>query len=280
MSDHIGQPWPRPPFALDKRHLCMVTDAEHLSVLDSRTGETTWTYSARNPVSLTGEALQAVGNGATLLILVSRNSTYDLECFDARTGIRRWSKTHFRDTQSVDLDGGTLDAETVYLMQGNRLRAYALADGRLLYSVSLPARAGHWQVLRTQHCLICLPRNYQAVQWQLRWLFATAQLWLSAAPSLEPERLLAVFLCNPRTGRLLQRLNLAAPAQRGDWSGSLDSSFVLLPRLSRKFLSVPEAGPVLKISERGMMLEWREQAWGFRAYRPSPLDPAPQKVQQ
>jgi outer membrane protein assembly factor BamB len=279
-SDHTGQLWPRPPFPLDNRRICVVSDAERLSVLDSRTGETIWTYSARSPVSLTGEALQAVGNGDTLLILVSRNYAYDLECLDARTGSRRWSKTPFRSTQGMDLDGGTLDTEAVYLVRGNTLLAYALADGRLLYSVPLPARARHWQVLRTQHWLFCLPRDCHAAQWQLRWLFATAQVRLSPALAAEPERSLAVFICDPRTGRPLQSLNFAAAAQRVSWHWSWDSSLALVPQFSRTFLALPQSTPVLQISERGILLEWLGQAWSLKGYHSSPLDPFPQMVQE
>jgi outer membrane protein assembly factor BamB/tetratricopeptide (TPR) repeat protein len=279
-SDQIGQPWPRPPIPLDDEHLGLVTDAEHFTVLDTRTGETIWTYTVPNPVSLTGEALQAVGNGDALLILVSRNSLYDLVCLDGRTGTLRWSKTHFRGTQGMDLDGGAIDAEAAYLVQGDSLFAYALADGRLLYSAPLPAHAEHWQILRTPQWLICYPRNYHAAQWRLRWLFASAQLRLSPAPAAEPERSLAVFICDPRTGRLLQRLNFSAAAERATWCWAVDSSLALFPQLSRRFVTLPESAPALQISERGIMMEWQEQAWGLRASRSSPLDPFPQMVQQ
>jgi outer membrane protein assembly factor BamB len=278
--EHAGPPWPRPPLPLDQQRLAVVSDAEHLTVLDSRTGEAIWTYSAPSPVSLTGEPLQVVGNGDALLILVSRNYAYDLECLDPRTGSRRWSKLLSLGTQPMDLEGGTVDDATVYLMQGNALLAYALADGRLLYSVPLPAIAGHWHVLRTQHGLICFPRDCQATHWQVSWLFATAQLRLSPAPAAEREHSLAVLIYDPRTGRPLQRLNFVAAAHRADWHGCLHPSPVLFPRLSRRLLPLPESEPAVRVSEGGILVQWQEQAWGLRASNPFPLDPFPPLIQE
>ena len=206
-----------------------------------------------------------------------------------------------------------LDAEAAYLMQGNtlclRLGGWSAAlrgtaAGPPHPTLSLPSggegrvrgRAGRWQVLRTPRWLICFPRDCPAVQWQLRCLFATAQLRLSPAPPLtlpsppaeggegrvrgRPEHSLAVFICDPRTGRPLQKLNFAAAAQRADWCWGFDSSLALFPQLSRRFVALPKSGPALQISERGIMLEWQGQAWGLKASRSSPLDPFPQMVQQ
>jgi hypothetical protein len=251
-------PWPQQPLRLDESHVCLLRDPEHLALLESKTGTDVWTYSVENPTSLTGEALQVRGNRDALLVLVSRNHGYFLECLDTRTGGRRWPKARFLGLQPADLAGGSLDDTAVYLVQNNRLLAHALSDGRLLWKRTLPAVASHWHMVRTRNALIAFPRDGRTVQWQWRWLFMTAQLRLTF-PSGGGD--LSVLVCDPRTGRLAQRLSFPLAVPSAALRCRFDLLPAVMPQLSRLLLPSEEPDIAVQVSECGMIVESNGQAW-------------------
>lgn len=269
-SDQACSPWPWPPVPLDERHVCLQTDSEHLVLLDAKTGADRWTYSVESPSSLTGEALQILGNRDALLILVSRNYGYFLECLDPRTGSRRWPNPCYLGTLPTDLVGGTLDDSAVYLVQNNTLLARALADGRLLWKQPLPSAGRHWQTLRTQNSLVAFPRYGTAVEWRWRWLFVTAQVRLMFGGN-EPG---TVLICDRRTGQVMQRLNFPAMPPQMGLQCRFDPIPAVVPRFSRIILPPDRWEPVVHIFEQGMAVERGGQAWGLRAYTATRSDQA------
>jgi len=240
----------------------LLTEPDRLTAVDSRTGAGLWKYAIENPVSLTGEPLQTLGNRDALLILVSRNYGYYLECLDAKTGRRRWSKPRYLGTEQTDLQGGTLDDSALYLVQNDLLLAHALADGRLLWRRALPAVAeSHWRILRTQDSLILYPRYGHSVLWQLRWLFATAQLRLSRPPG----DALAVLFCEPQTGQLVQRVNLVVAAPRLDLQCRYHPVPAVVPRVRYQSLALEQSELAVQFCHEGMIIEWGGNTWGLNS---------------
>jgi outer membrane protein assembly factor BamB len=270
-SEHPGQPWTRQPLFLERGQVCLLTEPHRLTAVDSRTGAGLWEYAVENPVSLTGEPLQALGNRDTLVVLVSRNYGYYLECLDARTGHRRWSKPRYFGTEPIDLKAGTLDESAVYLVQDNLLLALALIDGRLLWRRTLPAEYGsstphsksftHWRILRTQESLILYPQDGHSAQWQVHWLYVTAQIRLSWPPGGS----LAFLFYEPRTGRLAQRVNLLVAAPRLDLHCHYHPVPAVVPRVHRHSSSAAHAEPTVQFCHEGMIIEWAGNAWGLNS---------------
>jgi outer membrane protein assembly factor BamB/tetratricopeptide (TPR) repeat protein len=267
-SQGAGQPWPRPPLPLDEHHLCVWTDLEHLTCIDSTTGRESWTYAVEYPTSLSGEPLQALGTQDALMVLVSRNYGYFLECLDSQKGSRRWAKPLNLGTQPTDLEGGTLDDTAVYLVQSNALLAHALADGRLLWKRTLLPLQGRWRTLRTQNCLLVVPREGTAIRWQLHWLFVAAHLQIAFRPAAESKGYLCVLACDPRTGGLLQSLRFPAAPVRANWSFRFQPVPIVAPRLSRRLLPDKESEPAVQVSARGLIVEFEGRAWGLKTSGP------------
>jgi outer membrane protein assembly factor BamB len=265
-SHRTGQPWTRPPLPLGEHRLCLRTDLEHLTCIDSTTGRDIWTYSVENPESLSGEPLQALGSRNALLVLVARNYGYYLECIDPRNGKRRWPKPLYLGTHRTDLEGGTLDDTAVYLVQTHALLAHAVADGRLLWKRTLPSIRGHWRTLRTQNCLVVFPRQGQFVQWRLRWLVITALVRFTFPPAAEPEDCLWVLACDPGTGQRLQTLRFPAAPLKAHWEYRFQPVPDLAPRFTRKRLKDKESELAVQISGEGVTVELAGKAWGLQTY--------------
>jgi outer membrane protein assembly factor BamB len=258
----------------------LLTDPEHLVVLDASTGRELWSYSVEHPASLTGEPPQILGNRDVLLLLVARNYGYFLECLDLENGSRRWAKPVYLGTQPTTLEGGTLDDRAIYLVQNNSLQARELTDGRLLWKRALPSHRGCRQILRTQNCLIVVCREVQTMHWQLRWLFLTAEVQVTFPPAADPEGCLSILACDVQTGRLLQRLGFPAAPAGVDWHCRLQPVPVLAPRLARRVLAEDGSRPVVQASVHGLTVESDRKAWGLASGAPLALDTFPKKSHQ
>jgi len=264
-SDRAEPPWPRPPLRLDEHRTCVVTDAGQVMMVDSRTGVEIWTFAVNGPTSLTGEALQILGNSQALLLVVARNYGYQLECLDTGTGRRRWPQARYLGWEPIDLEGGALDETAVYLLQKQTLRAHALVDGRLLWKRPLPAAAVHWQTVRTADSLITFPRKGHGVQWQARWLFGTIRVRFTTPPAAGPGKDFPLLVCDPRTGQLMQRLNFPAAAPHACLDGRWDTVAALLPQLSCRVSEIEDAAPTVHVSKNALTVSWDGQASGLAA---------------
>jgi hypothetical protein len=214
---------------------------------------------------LTGEPLQVAAGGDALLILVSRNYGYYLECLDARTGGRRWLKPRSLGTQPVDLDGAVVDGTAVYGVQNRALSAYVLADGGLLWKSVLPSFAEHWRILRTRNCLLAFPCDRPAVRWQVRWPLAGEVRLTVPRPSGSAE-VLPILVYDPPSGRLQERLNFPAPPGELIFGYRPYVVSGLVPRISRRAATLPESVPAVQVTERGVLVAWRGRAWGLTEY--------------
>src|SRR5207253_505317 len=117
--------------------------------------------------------------------------------------------------------------------------------------------------------LILYPRDGQSVQWHLRWLCATAQLRLI----WPPRDSLALLFYEPRTGRLVQRVNLrvAAPRVELECRYSVPS---IVPRVGRQSLSLEQSEPAVRVCHEGMIIVWDGNAWALNsAFALSGTDP-------
>jgi outer membrane protein assembly factor BamB len=209
------EPWPRAPLALDDGRVCLVPNTRQVVVFDPATGHEIWTYQAepsRWP-SLSGEAPQVLGDPSTLLVLTARNHGYELQPVDARTGQPRWPASRLISPSGVDLASAAFDGETLLFISRNALEARELTEGKRLWELSLTGSAGPWQVVRARRAVVAFPRRVRAGD---------------SFP---------VFVCDPKDGHLMQRLNFPASAPRA----------------------------AVQLGEKNMAVLVGDQMWGLRA---------------
>jgi outer membrane protein assembly factor BamB len=149
--------WRRPPLPLDERRLVIVPDAQHIASLDLVTGKEIWRYSLGRETSLTGEPPQVLAGGDALLMLVPRNVGNRLSRLDPATRTVRWPKPILLGDEALDLSRSVITADTAYVVVGDLLRAFALADGKPLWDCPLIGGAGPWRVQLTRHYLLAHP---------------------------------------------------------------------------------------------------------------------------
>ena len=205
---HDGQtsrePWPRPPRALDERHICLVPDAHHIVLFDAAAGRPVWTRRTRTP-SISAQAAQVLGDSKALLGLIDG---WQLERLDPLTGRRRWQCAI--GNEPVDVARTALDQTAVYFVSRNVLHARALDDGRSLWQLPLGGTVGPWRVVRSHHALIALPLQAEQ-EFDRPW---TAGGYLMAFPWELAWRDLPVLLCDPGRGQVVRRLQLPAQGPR------------------------------------------------------------------
>jgi outer membrane protein assembly factor BamB len=217
----------QPPVLVDERRLLLAPDAEHVALLDPVLGKEIWRRQLDRVFSLTGETPRLLGKGDTLLVLVARNYGFELQRLDSATGITRWRR-FFRD--APDLSHAAFDATALYVTINGGLHALALADGRTLWDQPFPLTPDRWQVIVTQRYLLLHPAEARpdvaADALRRRWLPVnpaavlptTALLPLPMAlstllTSTDLDRTRGQFpiaICDPKDGRLIQRLNFRA----------------------------------------------------------------------
>ncbi|MCS6851902.1 MAG: PQQ-like beta-propeller repeat protein, partial [Gemmataceae bacterium] len=155
-------PWPQPPLLVGNGRLAMVEGAEQVVVCDPKAEQPVSVYRPdrlRHP-GLSGEPLQAIGRDDVLIVRVATNTRYGLECVACSTGRPRWPQPlRFPRDQALELSGAELDAEALYVVRGRTVHAYALADGRQLWSTSLAGPEAAWQLRRVGSFLLVHPRH-------------------------------------------------------------------------------------------------------------------------
>jgi outer membrane protein assembly factor BamB len=232
-GDH-GLPWRQPPLALDQLHCGVVPDAHHVTLFEPMSGKDIWKHAIAHTSSLTGEPPRLLGGGDVLLMLVTRNYGQELVRLDTARGAAQW--TRFLGTPAIDLAAGAVDSKAFYVVAGNILRAFALADGTPLWQTSLGSRPTRWRVAVTKGGLLVYPDEAQgeidgAVLYR-RYLPANSNALFpvngfnpvgGALPAmlatLQGERSASRIpghLIDPADGRLLQRLNFASVGSRAD----------------------------------------------------------------
>jgi hypothetical protein len=108
----------------------------------------------------------------------------------------------------------------VYYVSRKTLWARALSTGKLLWSQPLRGPAGPWCVAGRRGALLAYPVHVPTLP---RWYWVALGGALLPLPAGgRPGREFAIHCCDPKDGRLVQRLNFPGPA--------LHSAVQVLPR--------------------------------------------------
>jgi outer membrane protein assembly factor BamB len=249
-------PWPQPPLFLGAGQVCLVTEPHTVFLLDPAAGKELARPPLLAPTTLTGRASLVAGNGDILLLVTDRNIGPTLQRLDGRTGNALWPDERLLGNVSVAPGGMTFDHEAVYCVSGGVLSALALADGKLIWKVALPEAGRNWQVLRTADHLVAYPADVGARTLACRALFGSLTLLEAFPPPGGSSAGVPVLFCDPKTGQLIQRLNLLCAARAIAWGCWRPGEF-LLPqfRLDKPAL-------LLQLSARGLVAAVPGRAWG------------------
>jgi cellulose synthase operon protein C len=249
------QPWPRAPLVLDDRIVCVVPDTYHVVLVDATAGKEVGRYALTATSTLSGEPPSAVGAGDRLVLLVPRNYGFNLLRLDPQTAKPLWPTEFPIAADSILAESVSLDAQALYFTAGATLCAQALADGRPLWRVPLRGPGRAWQTLRTRDYLAAYPSDVGARRLEVRGPLlafeAAATLPLSGQSGLG----FPVLFCDPKSGQLVQRLNLNGKpplTTRGGWRLGLP----LMPELR---VAHPRVG--VQVSAQGVVVALEGQVW-------------------
>jgi outer membrane protein assembly factor BamB/tetratricopeptide (TPR) repeat protein len=249
------EPWPRPPLALDGRHFCLVAGPGTAVVLDAAAGKELARLSLGGPTTLSGRPPLAVGSRDVLLVIADRNFGATLRRFDPLTGRALWD-----DERPIALDPVvpgevTWDRNAVYVAAENSLAAYGLDNGKPLWRVPL-ADGRRWRLLPAGGYLLACPADVGGRGLRVEWLAGSIEL-----AGVYPPREVPLLLCDPKTGAVVERLNLRCGRRVAD--ESCQPGGPLLPRLA-----LETAPPRIQISRRGLVVAVPGAVWGRRSASP------------
>lgn len=196
-----GKLWPQPPVPVDESRLGLVVDSPRVMLLDAATGKVIWTRERLPTPSVTTRPPQLFRAGDALFLLVDG---WQLERLDPNTGRPLWQRAS--GTEPLDVGTTTFDPQALYFVSRNHLHAVALADGKRLWKpVPMGKGSGPWRAARTRSLLVAFPEDGRA---NLH-LAPTCLL----VPVLYPQEITwdeySLVICDPKGGRLMQRLNFS-----------------------------------------------------------------------
>jgi hypothetical protein len=255
-------PWPRPPLVLDERTACLVPDPRHLVLCDTSTGRDLWTYTLPGATMLSGEPPSVVGAGDTLLLVTPTNFGYELQRLDRATGRPAWDRPRLLSPEGVDTAQWALDREAVYLIDGGTVSARSLADGRLLWERRLAGGTLAWGLRRTGDYLIASPSRTPRARFRFRWLSGTVQ-W-ERDLSLDGHGGFPVVCCDPKSGRVVQRLNFQAAPPRLSARFRGGDGITFLPEIDAATVLAPDPWPDVQLCGSGLVAAFGRRVWGLR----------------
>lgn len=254
--------WTQPPLELDPRTLCLAFDRGHVGLLDARTGRRLWTYALPGGTTPSGELAQVLGRDGLLLLAMPTNVGYFLQRLDRASGKPLWPHPRLLAMRALDVTRWTFDSEAVYLAEDQTLKAFSLADGRVLWEQAL-GEAGSWQVRRSgKYLLVYRVASVPEATFRFRSPLGNVQ-W-NWGPSLVPEPVFSIQCREVKTGRLMQRLNfrIDSPARtsaQGKKEGQGGRSLVL----HSSALLASESGPVVRLDASGSFVAAGGEMWGL-----------------
>ncbi len=224
----LGVPVEAPPAAEGGR-LFVVTVDSRLLALDGTSGATLWQHAGFfEQVGLLGGAPPAVA-GEVVVVPYGSGQVFALRRADGRPG---WSANVLRPRRTLAM-GAIADITAAPVIDGDRVfvagnggetAAFALADGRRLWSRDLASRQTPWlaggylYLLGERDEVVCLRRDDGRVRWVARLPREEGDLW--AGPVLAGGRLWfagrggTALQLDPADGRLLARIPLPGPTSR------------------------------------------------------------------
>ena len=255
-----GEPWPRTPVLLPDGGVCITTDARTVVRIDPASGRDVWTYTLPGVTTRTGEAPRLAVGPDALMLAWATNIGWRLRRLDPAKGTPFWNEPPLVNVGELDVDGWSVDADAFYGVQDRVLFARSLKDGAVLWERPLAGPAGRWRTRRVGDALFAYPAATAGVRFQFRWLAGALQWegWLP--PRDESGREYPVVCCDPRTGRLVQRLNFPVDPQAfvhldPDGGGALPAIAV----------ETVEWRPRIYVSAHGLVVAAADGAWGLSA---------------
>jgi outer membrane protein assembly factor BamB len=251
-----AEPWRRAPVALAEQTVGVVPDADHVALLRADTGKVVWRYTLPGTTTRSGEPPLLVGQGEVLLVVVPANIGYWLQRLDRRTGRPLWDRPQLLGLEHLDAGAWASDAEAVYHAGAGTLAARSLADGRLLWERGV-AKETDWRVVRAGGSLLAWPTRTGGLGLQFRWLGAAVQ-WRGGPL---PPASVPVLCLDPKTGRLLQRLNFEAAQPRVQVRVGAARA-ALWPEVEAA-LPAGWPGPAVHPFGAGLVVAWGNRLWGL-----------------
>ncbi len=255
-----AEPWPRVPVLLPDGGVCLTTDARTVVRFDPTAGRDVWTYTLPGVTTRTGEAPRLAVGPDALLLAWATNIGWRVQRLDRATGKPVWADPPLVNVGVLDVDGWSVDADAFYGVQDRVLFARSLKDGALLWEQQLAGPVGRWRTRRVGDALLAYPAETHGVRFQFRWLAGALQWEGWRPPEDGPGRGYPVVCCDPKTGRLVQRLNFVVGSRsvaRLDPDGA-----GVLPALA---VEMVEGRPLVHLSPQGLVVAAGGRAWGLAA---------------
>jgi outer membrane protein assembly factor BamB len=208
------QPWPCPPPALDQRSLLLVPDTQavlSLSVAGGM-GEPVWRYALEGRTTGTGEFPRVLAAADGLLVVSPLNIGLRLDRLDRDTGKVSWQQPYLLSDARLDAGGWAAGREAAFYTGEATLSARSLVDGRVLWQRPLPP-GWTWAVRDVGEALLVYPDLRPSTD--CRFPCPGGSLQYLAGPPLAPGYTFPVLVCDPRTGQMIQRLNLPCRPRAG-----------------------------------------------------------------
>jgi outer membrane protein assembly factor BamB len=257
--------WQRPPLELDERSLCAVSDKRHIVLLDALTGQSRWTHTLNGETTRSGEVPQVLGRGDMLLLVVPMNFGYFLQRLDRATGKPVWPRPHLLTMKTLDTFAWAFDREAVYFVEDRSLIARSLADGRVMWQHPLDAADG-WHVRRVGDFLMVYPVP-SGGESQFRFRSPLGSVQWKVDSSLKHEAVFTVACHDPKTGKLVQRLNfrIESPARMTCAARSIGEDRRRSLVIQASSLLASEDGPVVRIASPRPFVAVGGDVWGLSA---------------
>jgi hypothetical protein len=225
-----------------------------------------WTHTLAGGTTLSGEMPHVLGRGDLLLLVTPANVGYYLQRLDRATGKPIWPRSCLLTMRTMDTSTWAFDREAVYFAEDRALVARSLADGRVLWQRTLHG-ADAWQVRRERDHLTVYPIP-PAVEARFRFRSPFGSVQWILGPLLTPEAVFAVSCCDPKSGQLIQRLNIriespvrTAWERRRTW---MDRGRSVVLRTSSWLAS--EDGPVVRLASPQPFIAAGAEVWGLRIH--------------
>jgi hypothetical protein len=254
------EPWPRDPLRLPEGGDLITTDARTIVCVAALSARDLWTYTLPGVTTRTGEAPRIAAGPNALLVAWATNIGWRVQRLDPIAGTPMWDEPPLFNVGQLDAGGWSQDADAFYGVQDRVLFARSLKDGSPLWEQPAPWPARRWRTRRVGEVLIAYPVEPPREQFQFRWLFGGLQWEGRLAEEDDPGRGFPILCCDPKTGRLVQRINLAVPRQ--SLLGVESNEATILPSLRIKPV---EGGSLVSLTANGIIVAAGAEGWGLSA---------------
>lgn len=225
------------------------------------TGKVLWKYEVPQPTTVTGEPPRLLdvplGDRRSSLLLIFRNYGTVLQRLD--NGKPRWDRPVLFRPDPVWAPGISVDTDAVYFVHAGVLTAVGLDDGRQQWThplLATEARVSHWWTRRAGDFVLAYPalRTFSS---PVPLSFGALEWGLTLSPGAGIDGSFPVLLCDRKTGKLVQRLNLAGRGPRLwlRWKGTRGPQ---------------DNKPAVAVTPGGLVVLLGNKVWGLRVFLERP----------